>query len=117
MAFAIAGLTNAPVLPLSLDLCIETYVSRERNSHQTLLYFLQNSSSSRSNCRRPFSRRRVRLFIHLSINIFFSSQLGSILSISVLPYFTQDPTAHQRSIQKCEVKDGKIDDIRDYSGN
>lgn len=46
---------------------------------------------------------------------FSSSQLGSILAIIILPSFTLAPTAHQMSIQQCEVQDGKTDDIRDYS--
>ena len=46
---------------------------------------------------------------------FLYSQLGSILSIAILPNFTRSPSAHQMSIQKCEVLDGKLDGIRDYS--
>jgi len=43
------------------------------------------------------------------------SQVGSILAIIILPSFTRAPTAHQMSIQQCEVQDGKLSDIRDYS--
>ncbi|CAF1260024.1 unnamed protein product [Adineta steineri] len=83
LIFAIAGLSNAPVLPLSLDLSIET-------TH-------------------PVPEATVA-------GIFMvASQLGSILAIVILPYFTMAPSAHQMSIQKCEVQDGKLNDIRDYS--
>jgi len=81
--FAIAGLTNAPVLPLSLDLSIET-------TH-------------------PVPEATVAGIFMIA------SQLGSILAILILPYFTRAPTAHQMSIQKCEIQDGKLGDIRDYS--
>jgi hypothetical protein len=47
----------------------------------------------------------------------FFSQLGSILSIAILPSFTRAPSAHQMSIQQCEVLDEKLNDIRDYSSN
>ncbi len=46
-----------------------------------------------------------------------NSQLGSILAIVILPNFTRSPTAHQMNIQKCEIQDGKLNDIRDYSSN
>jgi len=81
--FAIAGLTSAPVLPLSLDLCIET-------TH-------------------PVPEATVAgIFL-------IASQLGSILSIVILPSFTRSLSAHQMEIQKCEIQDGKLGDIRDYS--
>ncbi|CAF0888179.1 unnamed protein product [Adineta ricciae] len=83
LIFAIAGLSNAPILPLSLDLSIET-------TH-------------------PVPEATV-------VGIFMvASQVGSILAIIILPHFTMSPSPHQMSIQKCDIQDGQLDDIRDYS--
>jgi len=49
--------------------------------------------------------------------IFFYSQFGSILAIVILPSLTLSPTAHQMEIQKCEIQEGVLNDIRDYSSN
>ncbi len=80
-------------------------------------YVFQNSSSSGSYCCWYFYDCQVREkeFCRYFFNFISHSQLGSILSIVILPSFTRSPTAHQMSIQKCEVLDGKVNDIRDYS--
>lgn len=83
LIFAIAGLTNAPVLPLSLDLCIET-------TH-------------------PVPEATVA-------GVFMvASQLGSILSIVILPHLTTSLTYHQIAVQKCGELNEQLNDIRDYS--
>jgi hypothetical protein len=43
--------------------------------------------------------------------------LGSIVAIVILPSLTRSPTAHQMEIQKCEIQEGLLNDIRDYSSN
>ena len=58
---------------------------------------------------------RTLAWSHLD-NYFTFSQLGSILSITILPALTRDPSAHQMSIQQCEALDEKMNDVRDYSG-
>ncbi len=120
--FAIAGLTNAPVLPLSLDLCIETYVLLWFST--SYLSIILELIQFRKLLLQGFSwllgkreRNLLLLFVWMQDFDFFYSQLGSILSIVILPNFTRAPTAHQMSIQKCEVQDGKLSDIRDYSSN
>ena len=46
---------------------------------------------------------------------FHRSQLGSILSIIILPYFTRSLSPHQEAIQTCTGLDQTLNDIRDYS--
>ena len=111
MAFAIAGLTNAPVLPLSLDLCIESYVVlsmdflsiRFRSVILELIQLPKRLSQVFSWMRGKRKSNSIRLIK----TIFSSSQFGSVLAISILPFFTQAPTTHQMNIQKCVGKDGK----------
>jgi hypothetical protein len=35
----------------------------------------------------------------------------------ILPNFTRSPSAHQMEIQKCEIEEGQLKAIRDYSSN
>ncbi|CAF1531667.1 unnamed protein product, partial [Didymodactylos carnosus] len=78
--FGLSGFAMAPVLPLSLDLCLE--------------------------CTHPIPEATV-------VGIFLiASQIGSIISILILPFFTRSLSSFQEAHQKCA---SLHQEIRDYT--